>query len=1548
MPWDNCKSIKYTAKIILVSVTAITLLFTGCINNAAEAGDQEIKLSKDPAPGDYLFAKSMQIPGKTIEKVFIPSEKQANFTSSQGIDNLEVQDNKLVFTLTGDTASLGWGNCQGKQPIEEIISTFDQVNIPVIRVRQLGGGESEWTARLWRDGLRLPRGQSLKLIPGQWQELAFDKLYCPGPSPDGMDFSISSETGAKFEIESFKLQQTVYAGYVRSEFTIPEGKIWRAVANVIASNDRDITEQRDSNGIDRIASRFFLNGQLVKRRGAKHIEHLEPLDIVPYLRPGKNCVGFYGFRYSTSPLLYVQGRVIMESGEIIEITSGPEWSYNSEETADWSQPGFDDQVWQKVLPGRLPRIDERRLHDYNRQVGIPAYSGYLVIKNPTRKDLFYNDQEDLVVEVDIPAGLSGQQPELTYIFSKAGEKGSSIPLKQETVSTYASKDGSLKYQLNLGRHTHGVYTIEVVLKNANNEQIEARPREPLVVLRKLNPQIVEGKDFREGLELELEDSIDFTNPDDPHPWREGVMPVPMLNVVAEKITTPRIVEDGELKYREVTSLRRGSGFSYRIEFKHPGSFYYFELEYPDNARRIIEVLVSSKAVASKEGDVWSNCQSGVGAETGGKMMLTHEMKTLKWLHIADPGPHSIDIVNCLNSEPAVAAELRIYRVKNVLPAVAAHNTRNFGIMTERCFPTSGVGMNFGSGISISDGLIKQWDQGRSMLEIQVRDLAWLEQTCDNYLQYMKFCGQNLHIFGCYQYNEIYNPFIPVPLLDDSRARMCMKTILANLCDLNGIDIYAGIQFAQHREAQTFANNAQVAQGADTVCMVDSQGRQRYIYDPYSQVANWMHPVQRQKFRELISSLADTFGHLPHFRGLHNLVSPDRQSGYWPPAFGVGSQYDNPMSASFDDVSMAIFEEDTGLRLPIEKTDPRRFTKRAEFLSQPENKPAFLAWRGEKFVQLLTEALQILRQDRQDLEIINVPTLGDRKFFQNLEISGKSLTEKLKEFAIDLDAIKQVDGLWATRWTISWQHWYPKLPHRDPLFWKARTDPAYISAFDRDKSRSVFIRTSWDESFFMAGGYKLENESGGNELLMESDWIMNAQRVRVLPQPNTHYAREAHIQAIITADPEMIIGGWTDININTGHEQAIREVMLPFTHLPKEKFSSVLDTYLDTNLAIRVLQKETESFLYVANPGYWDITGQVTLHTNGKITAIPSGKEISAYSTETGINGITVDLKPYCFTAYRIDSPQIEVLKYETAPISQRAKAHMENIMNRVGDLLYEPKISQSLQPDERAYMDQNLKAAQTALAGGEYARTWYLLTQPQFWLLWEDFLEKGANNLALLPAEFPKTPAREEPKKIPEMNVRRLTLPVEIDGNLDEPAWAGKAFISDFYIFSKTRTSLMETGMQLAYDDQNLYLAFVCADPKTNELKATAKIENEIYASRDDILAFFIQPNVDETTYYQFAFNTAGTLFDQMVKGSERDYIFHPPWKVAVKINKGYWTAEVMMPFSSLGLEGPPEVMKTNLHRGIRSDIIEASSWSFITERDWHQPQRFGLLRFEK
>ena len=404
-----------------------------------------LDINRDPANNDYLLGRGIDLPVQVRRKAFTPGSRRANFTYAHGVSDVTVHEGTLTFTLVDDKATLGWGDYLGQQPVAEIEDMWQEENAVQLQVRQLAG-PSQWTARLWRDGGRLEATTSVALEGTGWQRLDFKPLRCNGANPDGLELTIEGPKGARVELTQITLLQRAFEGYCRTEIVVPEGGIWRAVANVGSANYRNWF------GRSEIVSELHINGQIVQRGCANHLYHTDAVDIASCLRPGRNCIAFYGRRIGAPPLLYLQARIIMETGSVVTVATGEEWRQHPQAGDGWDQPGFDDSAWKPAKRGSLPWLESRGAAQ---QVGIPAYSGRLVLRHPERQDLFYTDTSDVIAEVHVPAGLAAEEPTLSYAFGQADPGGNCRLIKEGTQARFSAREGSLVYRSDpAGSHRH--------------------------------------------------------------------------------------------------------------------------------------------------------------------------------------------------------------------------------------------------------------------------------------------------------------------------------------------------------------------------------------------------------------------------------------------------------------------------------------------------------------------------------------------------------------------------------------------------------------------------------------------------------------------------------------------------------------------------------------------------------------------------------------------------------------------------------------------------------------------------------------------------------------------------------------------------------------------------------------------------------------------------------------------------------------------------------------------------------------------------------------
>lgn len=1482
----------------------------------------------------------MEIPGQTVQLDYPVSESRGNFTSFDGVRDVSFEQGRLRFTLDRNTATIGWGNVLGKQPVGEIRPMLQQVNQVALRIRQAGKA-TDWEVEPWRDGKSLAgrelRGQKAfraQLEGEDWQNLSFNPMTTGIAIPDGLEFTVRGRPGTVIEIEYLTLSHEVRKGYLRTEFDLPEGDIWRATANVVSRNLRHWYSHSE------IASTLYINGEVVARQGANHLYHLAPVDVARYLKPGRNCIGFYGFRIGEySPPLILDLQVVMADGEIITAQSGSHWKYAAQAEAGWNKPGLDDGNWQPVEEGAKVWLLAR---DFSHQLGLPHYLGPVRLKNPEGKWLFYDQDKPVVVSIALPAGLAEKKPTLHWSLGLADGAGRVEPADSGALATFAEADGSLVYRLNLGKRSHGVYALAVDVLDANGEILYRRSREPVVVLRALEQPEVEGRSYTQGMDLELETEIDFTDPDSPHSWHEFELRPGVNEAIG--IEAPRIANRDGLTYREVSNLHYGSGFSYRLEFNHPGSLYLVEVDCPDNGFRLTEISMTSKI----DGVRFSG-QTSAGVETGGKFYTTGKMQTLRWIHRADHGPHSIDVMNgrSIYPLPAAAAGVRVYRIKGPLPALKAGSGRKYGIHNERQFYNNGFGRNFGMDMPVTRAMQKERDQSRPPMQSFLADLHWLKDAAELYTQYLRFSGQRTQALGCLQYSDNNTPYVPAPDAEVARVPWCPRSMLAHIFALNDIDFYAGIEWSQSPDVRNYVNNAQVARGAETYNFVDGDGGQRYASEIFTMVANWLHPEIEGAFLDIMRQVTDTFGHLSNYRGVHNLIGPSQWgSGYFAPAFGWSEEWNNPMAVSYDDITFARFKQDTGIKLPLEDDDPERFSKRASLLQNPAYRKRFLAWRTGLFNDFVQKSVNALREGRPDAELVNAMVLESADFFRYLHGQDRSFDSILRDFALDLGALNRLDGVSIGRWTVSWRHTNDRVfPHQDSYFWIAKESPEYIETFAGAVRRYVFCRTSWDENHIRSAGVGEvgEKEKGVSwgALVPGSDWIQNRAELTAMPQPAHIHARETLAQALITGDPNLVLSGFTDVHLNLGHEQAVRTLIRPYTYLPEEAFENVLDTGLRTNLAIRKLNRSADSWFYVVNPGYWPIRGTVR---------VKAGAPVYNPTTDTRVAGagdadVPVDLPPYGLAIFKVDSPALDVTGFETEKMAGGEIDRLHQAVKRVLALLDDPQTKLALAGDDRPFMKDISDQASAALQEDNYALAWSLIKLPRYWTLWRNFLEKAAEQAAALPERLGAAQdATSLIEERPTLEAHPAAEPIVVDGRLDEAAWDDVLWSTGFW-FSGGKPALAATGVKALYDDKNLYIAVACADRNPLRIKADAEDELQINARRDDQVAFFLQPDETVNLYYQMSFNPAGVRFDQRVRGGERDYEFEPNWNTATAAGEQVWITEVVFPYEAFGLKGKQDTWRINVFRRFRNDEINPSSWSW-TSGNWHDLKRLGRLVF--
>lgn len=216
---------------------------------------------------------------------------------------------------------------------------------------------------------------------------------------------------------------------------------------------------------------------------------------------------------------------------------------------------------------------------------------------------------------------------------------------------------------------------------------------------------------------------------------------------------------------------------------------------------------------------------------------------------------------------------------------------------------------------------------------------------------------------------------------------------------------------------------------------------------------------------------------------------------------------------------------------------------------------------------------------------------------------------------------------------------------------------------------------------------------------------------------------------------------------------------------------------------------------------------------------------------------------------------------------------------------------------------------------------------------------------------------------LPRYDIFRASSPIEIDAQLDEPAWADAPAASAFHFNSWRNGEKEETIVRMVWDDENLYVAYLARDRHISAYIT----ERHGPVSKDDCVEIFLSPNPKKVTnYYTFEINAIGAMLNRC----RTDWWDGPPtWEPAgVRYRTSFhglpkkdespgdesWVVELAIPLENFARDAahtPPrdgDRWRLNLNRTGGITNRQSSTWSPLAPpaKTFHSPHSFGWVRF--
>ncbi len=242
-------------------------------------------------------------------------------------------------------------------------------------------------------------------------------------------------------------------------------------------------------------------------------------------------------------------------------------------------------------------------------------------------------------------------------------------------------------------------------------------------------------------------------------------------------------------------------------------------------------------------------------------------------------------------------------------------------------------------------------------------------------------------------------------------------------------------------------------------------------------------------------------------------------------------------------------------------------------------------------------------------------------------------------------------------------------------------------------------------------------------------------------------------------------------------------------------------------------------------------------------------------------------------------------------------------------------------------------------------------------LNWKDFLKSNDETTATVPFGYST-----------EVTIPRTEKAPEINGELNDAVWKNAAVVEDFRIVGSQESPKQKTRVQMLYDSENLYFAVKCYETRMDQIADKFTVHDSPLWEGDDF-EIRLAPRIaaDEKKpypFYIFAFSPSGIQtemlnMDYTVKDAEARQVlgknwqdlatgmeWKGMWKVKTRKASDGWTAEVVIPLSSINLH-PGENARISLGRG-ETTVPESSSWPLVINGNFNNCSAFGIIKWRQ
>lgn len=1234
---------------------------------------------------------------------------------SSGLEAFTNRDGALSFTVRGKDSFFGWGDVNlGEKPIK---LGHDSLNVAKrglrlygfrMRIRQ-SLPESVWSIALRRNHSLNGFASDVEFlkpvsIKGQdWQTVV---LEIPPSRRKGFLFYsgvrlVAHTPGNQVQIAWIEPCVKEYHPFFRRDFELPSRVRW-ARCSIQAGLNFTV----------------YVNGRQAAESRGNH----------PYMQNGL-------WNYNLPPELFQKGRnaivvettsgaigggvnrllfdaaLLCENGEYFRLDSGDSWKVADQVEPGQFLPDAGTGVWGKVGVTSNTAADTlSRIYWFN-----PSWKGLLDIQPADgRGQPIYTAGENISLRIAAPV-RAGKTAAVAYaLYDEMGDnyiaadtliQKDTLPLKTDGadhVALFEARAGELP--------ANKAYALEVEL--AENGVLFEKYRYEFAVCGPVSqPVVLHPGDYTNGMELKLVCEIDPTAAlapgefvacaPDREQGKHGVKEAP-----SSVITTPLG------KFRQPPEI--GGYVSWKFRINNPARPHVVLADYPDDTTRCQTMWITAAPTVLGGGYYPDNQSANDTVMLGGENPLTHTIRqhhavffpmgrlyTVSFGTIAGQAPWSPE-------RSARIGKIRVYEILNDVPMVKINDAPG---------PRRWLGQRLEPGpravmqSCLSSPLASRFRRAFILSETPNFYRTWLI-TSMNLVKRMRFAGENCIGYGVYMYQGVLYPSdtFRVSALETFGSFKDSMTLTAKLFAENDLGIFAGTEIIGFPQQTIRHTDIEVAQGADTPAQVDKSGRQQLaLFGTLN--PNWLHPETEKYLDTLMDELLQLYGKLPAFQGvvIHTVLGS---------AWGINWAADEkePYLTGYGDWTIGLFEKETGLKIPVEKDDPRRFAGRYDWL-MANAKPQWAQWRKDKMTGVYRKIARRLRAVRADLKVVS-------HFFGRDYVHGPYRADYKPVEALDAYTPYGIDvqALQADENVIFIKDVFCDGPAAYYLEGKGHDRRArahhdsYTAAFANDGRSGAAIRYSWYEY----------------QLYSPKDWPKVYSGLESWPTPGSDFFADYYANVFIRMNPALMFFSIVDCAMWNGREPEQARFAQAYRSLPNGIYQPRHGNGLGRNIRVALCRYGEDIYGYAANPHYWELAVKLEFAPGARVTDLIAAAAVAGPAWD-------MTLAPYQIKTFKItgsrDLGAVKGAQTAVSPAGQKYfAAQFDTFTNRVA------RDREGLQRRGKLQDAEDLiKSCAARIEAGEWADAAEALGTT---LLWNDLLETAwAPEHAVKSAVIPETSA---------------------------------------------------------------------------------------------------------------------------------------------------------------------------------------------------------------